>query len=44
MRSAYYEGLGANILDKPYLIYFSVVTLFIGLVLERLVRGKILGG
>jgi capsular polysaccharide transport system permease protein len=44
MRSAYYEGLGANILDKAYLIYFSVVTLFFGLVLERLVRGKILGG
>ena len=44
MRSAYYDGLGANFLDKTYLICFSVVTLFFGLVLERLVRGKLLGG
>jgi capsular polysaccharide transport system permease protein len=44
MRSAYYEGLGANFLDKTYVIYFAVVTLFCGLLLERLVRGKLLGG
>ena len=42
MRSAYYEGYGAIILDKPYLISFAIVTLFIGLALERLVRGKML--
>jgi capsular polysaccharide transport system permease protein len=42
MRSAYYEGYGASMLDKPYLIAFGVVTLFIGLILERLVRGKII--
>jgi capsular polysaccharide transport system permease protein len=44
MRSAYYEGYGATMLDKTYLISFSIVTLFFGLVLERLMRGKILGG
>lgn len=42
MRSAYYEGYGAIILDRPYLISFAIVTLFIGLALERLVRGKML--
>jgi capsular polysaccharide transport system permease protein len=42
MRSAYYEGYGAAILDKTYLIAFGLVTLFVGLALERLVRGKML--
>jgi capsular polysaccharide transport system permease protein len=42
MRSAYYEGYGAAILDKTYLVCFAVVTLFVGLMLERLVRGKML--
>ncbi|MGD1037839.1 MAG: hypothetical protein ABR878_11725 [Roseiarcus sp.] len=42
MRSAYYDGFGGTILDKPYMISFAVVTLFIGLTLERLVRGKML--
>ena len=41
MRSAYYEGLGVNILDKPYLITFGFVTLALGLGLERLLRGKL---
>jgi capsular polysaccharide transport system permease protein len=44
MRSAYYDGYGAAMLDKIYLIYFALVTLFVGLGLERLVRGKMLGG
>ena len=42
MRSAYYEGYGANILDKTYLISVALGTLFFGLALERLVRGKML--
>ena len=42
MRSAYYEGYGAIILDKTYLISFAIVTLFFGLALERLMRGKLL--
>ncbi len=41
MRSAYYDGYGNGILDKSYLTIFSAVTLCLGLVLERLVRGKL---
>jgi capsular polysaccharide transport system permease protein len=44
MRSAYYEDYGASILDRTYLVSFALVTLFLGLALERLVRGKMLGG
>jgi capsular polysaccharide transport system permease protein len=44
MRSAYYDGYGASILDKLYLIAWGIVTLFLGLALERLVRGKMMGG
>jgi capsular polysaccharide transport system permease protein len=40
MRSAYYEGYGSGILDKWYLVEFGAGTLFLGLALERLVRGK----
>ncbi len=40
MRSAYYEGYGGAILDKSYMISFAMVTLFIGLAFERLLRGK----
>jgi capsular polysaccharide transport system permease protein len=42
MRSAYYDGYGSSILDRPYLVSFAAVTLFFGLALERLARGKIL--
>jgi capsular polysaccharide transport system permease protein len=42
MRSAYYDGYGSSILDKSYLVSFAAVTLFLGLALERLVRGRIL--
>jgi capsular polysaccharide transport system permease protein len=42
MRSAYYEGYGANILDKGYLVSFGLILLFVGLALERLVRGRLL--
>jgi capsular polysaccharide transport system permease protein len=44
MRSAYYDGYGAHILDKTYLIRWGVATVLVGLVLERLMRGKILAG
>jgi capsular polysaccharide transport system permease protein len=44
MRSAYYEGYGSAILDKSYLIAFALCSLCIGLGLERLVRGKLMGG
>jgi len=42
MRSAYYEGYGGTILDKSYLLWFSICSLFVGLALERLLRGKML--
>jgi capsular polysaccharide transport system permease protein len=42
MRSAYYEGYGAGVLDKTYMVSFALVTLFLGLGLERVMRGKIL--
>lgn len=44
LRSAYYEGYGALTLDKFYAVGFAVVCLFAGLVLERLVRGRLLQG
>jgi capsular polysaccharide transport system permease protein len=42
MRSAYFEGYGSAILDKNYLLSFALITLFLGLMLERFVRGKML--
>jgi capsular polysaccharide transport system permease protein len=40
-RSAYYEGYGTNILDKGYLLSWAVGSIFVGLALERLFRGKL---
>ncbi len=42
MRSAYYEGYGSHILDKTYLVRWGVGSVLCGLVLERMLRGKIL--
>ena len=42
MRSAYYEGYGANILSRTYVLTWGATMLFLGLVLERLVRGRLL--
>jgi capsular polysaccharide transport system permease protein len=42
VRSAYYEGYGTDILDKTYVLEFAVITLFLGLALERLLRGRLL--
>jgi capsular polysaccharide transport system permease protein len=42
MRSAYYEGFGAGVLDKTYMLCFAASALFLGMLLERLMRGKIL--
>jgi capsular polysaccharide transport system permease protein len=44
LRSAYFEGYGALTLDKSYTVGYGVVTLFSGLLLERLVRGRLLQG
>jgi capsular polysaccharide transport system permease protein len=42
MRSAYYEGYGADILDKWYMVKFALACIFLGFVLERLARGRIM--
>jgi capsular polysaccharide transport system permease protein len=43
MRSAFYEGYGlGELLDKRYMLGFSTATLFIGLLMERAMRGRIL--
>ncbi len=44
MRSAYYEGYGAHILDKNYALAWGIGSILVGLALERLVRGTILAG
>ncbi|TXL75681.1 hypothetical protein FHP25_13595 [Vineibacter terrae] len=41
MRSAYYEGY-STILDKSYAIWFGLVHISVGLVIERFVRGHLL--
>jgi capsular polysaccharide transport system permease protein len=41
-RSAYYEGYGGLVLDRPYVIGYAGVTIFLGLVLERMMRGYVL--
>lgn len=42
VRSGYYEGYGGLVLDREYTVAFGVVTLFLGLLLERAMRGLIL--
>lgn len=42
MRSAYYDGYGAGMLDKAYAVEFPIVLLFMGLVVERTFRGRLL--
>jgi capsular polysaccharide transport system permease protein len=42
LRSAYYEDQGSEILSKSYVLIFSTALLFMGLLGERFVRGKIL--
>jgi capsular polysaccharide transport system permease protein len=44
MRAAYYEGYSASFLDKSYIIAFALLTLSTGLLLERVVRGRLLQG
>jgi capsular polysaccharide transport system permease protein len=41
-RSAYYDGYGTSVLDKTYLISFSTISLGLGLIFERIFRGKML--
>jgi capsular polysaccharide transport system permease protein len=41
MRSAYYDGY-ASVLDKSYVVTFAVATICIGLIIERVFRGRFL--
>jgi capsular polysaccharide transport system permease protein len=41
LRSAYFEGYGQGMLSREYLIGYSTVTLFLGLLAERGMRGKL---
>jgi len=41
-RSAYYEGYGGLVLDRPYVIGYACATIFLGLLLERAMRGHLL--
>ena len=41
LRSAYYESYGADMLNRGYLLGYASLTLFLGLILERGVRGKL---
>jgi len=42
MRSAYYEGYGDLVLDRTYVLSVAVAMLFLGLLLERAMRGHLL--
>lgn len=44
MRVAYYPTYSTKILDKEYLIGFGMTSLFLGLLLERVLRGRMLEG
>ena len=42
MRSAYYEGYGEQVLDRGYVLKFGLVSIFLGLLIERGMRGHLL--
>jgi capsular polysaccharide transport system permease protein len=41
LRSAYYDGYGYGMLDRGYLLGVATVMLFLGIVLERAIRGAL---
>jgi capsular polysaccharide transport system permease protein len=44
MRVAYYEGYPDHLLDRGYVLGWGIFTIFLGLGLERMLRGRLLGG
>ncbi|WP_421423119.1 ABC transporter permease [Agrobacterium rosae] len=42
MREAYFLGYNSRILDKQYVVWFGITSLFLGFALERLLRMKML--
>jgi capsular polysaccharide transport system permease protein len=41
MREAYYSGYRSLILDKTFIVYYTLATIFFGLAIERFARGRI---
>jgi capsular polysaccharide transport system permease protein len=41
LRSAYYDGYSNGLLDKTYVLSWGSASLFVGLALERLLRGRL---
>jgi capsular polysaccharide transport system permease protein len=41
MRAAYFDGYGALTLDKAYMLKFAIVSVCLGFLFERLMRGRI---
>jgi capsular polysaccharide transport system permease protein len=39
MRAAYFLGYPTQVLDKTYMLSFASVSMFVGLIIERLTRG-----
>lgn len=44
MRTAYFESYSDRLVNKPYLIFFGLSTLCLGLLLERVLRQRMLDG
>lgn len=42
MRSAYYDGFGYGLLSRTYLFSYATMSLFLGLLLEKAARGRVL--
>ena len=42
MRMAYFDGYTSTVFDKVYLLGFGLISLLLGLVMERLLRGRLL--
>jgi len=42
MRSAYYDGYGAGVLDKSYMLEFAIAMICFGFFFERAMRGRIM--
>jgi len=42
LRSAYYDGYGYGMLNQEYLIGFATILIFIGMLIDRFIRGRLL--
>lgn len=44
LRAAYYDGYGYGMLDRGYVIGFATSLFVVGLIIERMARGRVLSG